>query len=89
METYNGPFCQSCGMPMKSPEEHGTEKDGSPSADYCTYCYQQGLFVDPAITMEEMAEFCAKAMAEMEVMPYPEAKDLMDSFLPMLKRWKE
>lgn len=89
METYNGPFCQSCGMPMKSSDIHGTEEDGSPSADYCTYCYQQGSFVDPAITMEEMAEFCAKAMAEMEVMPYPEAKNLMDSFLPILKRWKK
>ena len=24
-------FCQSCGMPMKAPEQSGTEADGSPS----------------------------------------------------------
>ena len=37
-------FCQSCGMPLTSDEVCGTNADGSLSADYCTYCYQQGKF---------------------------------------------
>lgn len=35
-------FCQSCGMPLTSNEVCGTNADGSLSADYCTYCYQNG-----------------------------------------------
>ena len=37
-------FCQSCGMPLTSNEVCGTNADGSLSADYCTYCYQNGKF---------------------------------------------
>ncbi|QYZ78852.1 transcriptional regulator [Methanofollis formosanus] len=88
MEEYEDPFCQSCGMPMRNPGDHGTEEDGSPSEDYCVHCYQQGSFVDPDITMEEMAEFCAKTMADMNIMPHDGARDLMYALLPTLKRWK-
>ncbi|WP_067049032.1 zinc ribbon domain-containing protein [Methanofollis ethanolicus] len=88
MEEHHGPFCQSCGMPLRTPADPGTEMDGSPSHDYCTYCYQKGAFTDPAITMEEMAAFCAKTMADMDIMPLDKAKTMMDAFLPTLKRWR-
>ena len=38
-------FCQSCGMPMsKDPQHGGTNRDGTKSADYCSYCYVAGEF---------------------------------------------
>ena len=38
-------FCQSCGMPKnKDKGNGGTEKDGSKSEKYCSYCYQNGEF---------------------------------------------
>lgn len=47
--------CQSCGMPLKrDPQQGGTEKDGSRSAMYCSYCYNNGAFVQPDITLDEM-----------------------------------
>jgi len=75
-------------MPMNSDAEYGTESNGTLSTDYCKYCYMNGAFVDTGITMEEMAEFCAKKMDEMKVTSYAQAKEMMDQMLPSLKRWR-
>ena len=32
-------YCQSCGM-MLSPEQYGTEADGTPTEHYCKWCYE-------------------------------------------------
>lgn len=40
------PICQSCGMPLETPEQMGTESDGSITRKYCTYCYQNGAFTN-------------------------------------------
>ena len=37
-------FCQSCGMPLTSAEDFGTNADGSTNFDYCRYCYQDGKY---------------------------------------------
>ena len=80
-------FCQSCGMPL-SPELRGTEADGTPSADYCRYCYQNGAFTGE-MTMEEMIDFCAPLMARHNPGLTPEqAKAQMRRFFPLLKRWR-
>jgi hypothetical protein len=84
----NQKFCQSCAMPMSSDADYGTEKGGSISSDYCKYCYMNGAFVDESVTMAEMSEFCAQKMAEMNVAPYEQSKEMMDQMLPFLKRWK-
>jgi hypothetical protein len=89
MEPPQGPFCQSCAMPMARDEDLGTEKDGSKSTDYCCYCYKDGEFVDPDITLEEMIEFCSKKMEELGVMSYDRAKKLNERYLPTLKRWRK
>ena len=84
----NMKFCQSCGMPMVLGVEYGTEKDGSKSNDYCSYCYQNGKFNDE-MTMEEMIDFCTPHMVEANPdMTAQKAKEQMLRFFPMLKRWK-
>jgi hypothetical protein len=52
MEAYT--YCQSCGMPMSRPELMGIEKDSSKSTIYCIYCYRDGEFSDPDMTIGEM-----------------------------------
>jgi len=52
MEAYN--ICQSCGMPINDPSLHGTETEGGWSCQYCHYCYQNGQFTQPTMTLEEM-----------------------------------
>ena len=89
MEEYkNMRFCQSCGMPLGPDTPLGTEADGSPSADYCSYCYKDGKFAGE-MTMEQMIDFCAPMMVQANPgLTEEQAKAQMYQFFPMLKRWK-
>ena len=49
-------YCQCCSMPIPDEEMHGTEADGSKSADFCKYCYDQGDFTAKGMTMDEFEE---------------------------------
>ena len=81
--------CQSCGMPMGETDElYGTEANGSKSADYCQYCYENGAFTEPNCTLEEMIEACAAIMVEEYDFSPEEAKRQCEEGLPTLKRWK-
>lgn len=86
-------ICQSCGMPLYSDSEKGTEADGSLSEDYCTYCYQKGTFPLPA-TLEDMVENNFQLLAHwnkaagMEA-PGEDARETLGRFFANLKRWKK
>ena len=85
-------FCQSCGMPLTSADDCGTNTDGSINYDYCRYCYQGGKFLQEC-TMEEMIEHCAQFVDEVnKQQPKPmtreEYKQMMQNFFPLLKRWR-
>jgi len=74
-------------MPMAKPEDFGTNADGSQNQEYCHYCFQNGKFIEPNITMEQMIEKCAGIMRQMKM---PEAQiEQTKTFIPMLKRWKK
>ena len=81
-------YCQSCGMPLGEGEEmRGSEADGSPSRDYCKYCYEKGRFLADC-TMEEMVEQCLPHMPLGRTDPEA-CRAYMRSLLPTLGRWKE
>ncbi|MFJ7668144.1 effector binding domain-containing protein [Lysinibacillus sp. NPDC097195] len=79
-------YCQSCGMPLGNTEILGTEKDGQACQDYCLYCYELGEFKQPNITVNEMIDLCIPHLKE-EGMPEEQARQMLTSFLPRLKRW--
>lgn len=84
-------FCQSCGMPLNTKEDFGTNKDMSQNDDYCTYCFKEGSFVQN-ITMNEMIEHCLQYLDEFnkdapQKMSIDEARANMREFFPHLKRW--
>lgn len=79
-------ICQSCGIPLLVPEDYGKETDGSPSNEYCNFCYQDGKFTDEGITMEEKIEKNAE-IATMMGIPKEEALDIAKNIIPTLKRW--
>lgn len=57
--------CQSCGMPLKAdPKGGGTEADGRTSAEYCSFCYGNGKFHNPAMTIDEMRVLIIGKMVE-------------------------
>ncbi|WP_319578441.1 zinc ribbon domain-containing protein [uncultured Methanospirillum sp.] len=86
MSTING-VCQSCGMPFASPADLGTEADGTPSAQYCTYCYQNGKFTEPDSTVDQMAEKAGAIISQMFEMPLDKAKELSRTQIQNLVRW--
>lgn len=82
-----GPFCQSCNMPMESDDCFGTNVDNARNDDYCIHCFQNGVFIDSKMTMEEMIDLSASIMAEKMKIPEVEAKKICWSSIPKLKRW--
>jgi hypothetical protein len=84
-----GSFCQSCGMPLHKPEDHGTEANGSQSKKYCAYCYQTGEFREPEMTLDEMIEISAKGWSDQDPdVSLEQARTQMKQILPHLERWR-
>lgn len=78
-------FCQSCSMPIDNPELQGSEKDGSKTKDYCVYCYQNGVFTSPHITLNEMTKLVKQQMEKRNI--GSSIINMAISSLPKLKRW--
>ncbi|MBX4198341.1 zinc ribbon domain-containing protein [Candidatus Parcubacteria bacterium] len=82
-----GPYCQSCGMPLsKDKNGGGTNADDSKSSEYCSNCYQQGKFVLPDITVDQMKERVRGKLKEMHIPGFISGFFTKD--IPNLKRWK-
>lgn len=80
--------CQSCDMPLKKdPNGGGTNKDGSKSLVYCSYCYRDGEFLNTEIdTPQKMQQF-VKDILKSKGFPGFIA-GLFTSRIPKLERWK-
>lgn len=79
-------YCQSCSMPLDNPELQGTEKDGSKSNEYCKYCYEHGVFINPNMSLKEMTSLVITQMEKRNL--DPKVIDMAVSSLPNLKRWR-
>jgi arginine decarboxylase-like protein len=81
--------CQSCGMPLKrDPEGGGTNYDGSKSTMYCSKCYVNGDFQNPAIdTAEKMQAFVKDKLKSMGFPGF--IAGMFTKGIPKLERWKK
>ncbi len=84
--------CQSCGMPLRTgiPMDNtffGTAADGSPVQEYCKFCYQNGAFTDPAMTLQGMIEKSVSHMTRVMHVPPEKAKEMSGEVIPKLGRW--
>lgn len=79
-------ICQSCGMPLAQENQFGTDKDNKLEQEYCIHCYKDGVFTNPDLTLEEMIDICVPFMVQ-EGMEEAAARNMMQQFLPNLKRW--
>jgi hypothetical protein len=75
-------------MPLEKPEDFGTGADGLRIKDYCRYCFQNGTFTEPDISMKSMIDKCVSIMAGQGIMPESRARELMTEVIPKLKRWQ-
>ena len=83
-----GQVCQSCGMPMTKLEDFGTNMDGSPSHEYCRFCFQKGEFT-AKMEMPEYIEMQTKIAVEKLGIPEDKARAMAKKTIPNLKRLKK
>ena len=74
-------------MPIsKDPEKGGTNADGTKNLMYCSYCYHNGAFRQPDITVDEMVVFVKEKMKEMGFPGF--LAGFFTKGIPKLERWK-
>jgi transcriptional regulator with XRE-family HTH domain len=81
-------ICQSCSYPLDNTDELGTNADGTWNTDYCIYCYKDGEWVDPNQTVQGIIDYTVPFMTSPS-MTADEARELLDKWIPTLKRWKQ
>ena len=81
-------ICQSCGMPMKVEEDFGMELTGERNKEYCKFCYTDGEFTSPNITLNEMINKLVRASIDTLGLDEDLARKMAETKLPQLKRWK-
>ncbi|MCL2446107.1 MAG: zinc ribbon domain-containing protein [Oscillospiraceae bacterium] len=85
----NEKMCESCGMPMgETNEMYGLEANGSKSVDYCKFCYDNGAFTQPDLTLAQQIEQCTDIMVKEFSFDRADALQQCQEGLPTLKRWK-
>jgi dipeptidase E len=85
-------ICQSCGMPVKTAEDFGTDRDGSRNQDYCVHCFKNGDFISD-LTLDEMIALNVQhpdlysQNTEVKITEEQTVEQLKQ-YLPTLKRWE-
>ena len=79
--------CQSCDMPLpKNGSKNGTEAGGAKNEKFCSFCYSQGKFVEPNLTVEQMKLKVESKMREMKIPGF--LARLLSRNVPKLERWR-
>jgi hypothetical protein len=61
--------------------------DNSKSSKYCRFCYQDGKFLDEGITLKEKIEKNIQIAVSMNI-PEEKAREMAETVLPNLERWR-
>lgn len=75
-------------MPLGTPGYYGTDADGTENKDWCKFCYQNGAFMEPDLTMQGMIDRSVHFMAANLQFSEQEARQMSESVIPTLKRWR-
>jgi hypothetical protein len=67
----------------------GTEVDQNETQEYCKFCYQDGVFVQPETTVEAMIQMSIDNMTAEQGIEESHARELANQYIPNLKRWKK
>ncbi len=79
--------CQSCGMPLKKDEKGGgSNADGSISKMYCSKCFENGSFIAPDMSLQEMQTLVKGKLKEFGLPGF--LAGWFTKGIPRLERWK-
>lgn len=79
-------LCQSCGIPLDNEAIKGTKANGLKSEEFCKFCYEQGAYTNPNMTLTGMQENVETLMKKLKL-PEKAIQEAI-SILPILNRWK-
>lgn len=82
---HTGPVCQSCAMPLDD-TVLGTDESGGRVSEYCHYCFREGRFTNPSMSLEQMIDHLTAMSSKMNMDPAA-ARALAQATLPKLRRW--
>jgi hypothetical protein len=75
-------------MPLsRDPRGGGSNADGSLSSEYCSHCYQKGVFTQPDITAAEMTTLVEGKLRSMHFPGFLAKRFAKD--VPTLRRWRK
>lgn len=74
-------------MPLNTPGFYGTNPDGSDNTEWCRFCYQQGAFTEPSLTVDEMVARSIEFMTSSLKYSKADAEQMSREVIPTLKRW--
>lgn len=75
-------------MPMREDKQFGSNKDSGKNTDYCCFCFQNGEFTSPGLSLEQMIARMV-SMAPKFGFTKEQAEQMARKNLPGLKRWKK
>jgi Putative zinc ribbon domain len=82
--------CQSCGMPLEDDMSfNGTMADGSKDLEYCQFCFQNGEFTAPDMTVDQMVQSSVDFMTANMGFALDQAREMSQRIIPRLKRWQD
>ncbi|AVH75387.1 zinc ribbon domain-containing protein [Weissella koreensis] len=84
-------ICQSCGMPIEHLEDFGTNSNGIRNREYCNYCFENGKFNDPNLTIDDMIKINLDGLDHNPNIGYLKRfvlKKMYPKNLAKMKRWQ-
>lgn len=78
--------CQSCGISL-SLGNFGTNASGTYNDEYCSTCFQKGLFTDSDLTLSQMIQIVFTRLVG-GGLSEEEARQKVTEQIPNLKRWR-
>jgi hypothetical protein len=75
-------------MPMHLEEDFGDNLDGTKNYEYCKFCFKNGTFAIPDLTLEQQIERLVDIGVSALNMPEDKAREMAENTLPSLKRWQ-
>ncbi|MGB8593130.1 MAG: zinc ribbon domain-containing protein [Candidatus Acidiferrales bacterium] len=87
--------CQSCGMPLGEfndaagnvTNNFATNADGGRNSEYCVFCFKNGAFTTPDLTVDAMIATSIANMTGEQRIPEARARELATAVIPKLRRW--
>jgi len=73
---------------MNNPAEHGKNKDASLNDKYCCFCFKEGAFTSPNLSLQQMTDRLV-LMASKMGLTEKQARERASEKLPKLERWRK